>query len=53
MARRKRFRTAWKKAKTKPKSGLADTDPNKTYIQMWMDEGLNSTLIKPFFESEL
>lgn len=53
MFKKQRVRKAWQKAKTKPKSGLADTNPNKTYIQMWMDEGLNSSLIKPMLDDIL
>jgi hypothetical protein len=50
MFRKKRFRKGLQKAAKKLPSGLSKNDPNKTYIQMWMDEGLNSTLIKPMLD---
>ena len=50
MLRKQRFRKGWQKATKKLPSGLSKNDPNKTYIQLWMDEGLNSTLIKPMLD---
>lgn len=53
MFKKQRIKKALQKVQKKSTSGIPDTNPNKTYIQMWQDHGLSSKLIKPAFDEIL